>query len=61
VDPDSLEAAERAKEVGRAAEQAYLGAGDVLVLGNVGELQDQVAHGAAQLALYVEALPTQEL
>jgi hypothetical protein len=60
VDPDSRDAAERAKEVGKAAEQAYLGSGDVLVVADVAELQEKVAHGAAQLALYVEALPTQD-
>lgn len=50
------EASQRAKELGRAAEHSYLGAGDVLVVSSVAELQEQVAAGAALLALYVEAL-----
>jgi hypothetical protein len=50
------EAAERAQELAKAADQAYLGGGGVLVVSTVAELQEEVAHGAAMLALYVEAL-----
>jgi hypothetical protein len=53
------EAAERAQGLGKAADQAYLGGGGVLVVSTVGELQAEVAHGAAMLALYVEALTPQ--
>lgn len=53
------EASERAQELAKAVDQAYLGGGGVLVVSTVGELQEEVAHGAAMLALYVEALNPQ--
>lgn len=52
-------AAERARELAKAAQHAYFGS-DVLVVSTVAELQEEVAHGASQLALYVEALQTQQ-
>lgn len=55
------QAAERARELAKAAEHAYLESGDVLVVSTVAELQEEVAHGASLLALYVEALQSQEL
>lgn len=50
--------AERARELAKAAEHAFLGSGDVLEVSTVEQLQAEVAHGAGQLALYVEALQT---
>lgn len=48
----------RARELAKAAEHAFLGSGDVLEVSSVEQLQAEVAHGAGQLALYVEALQT---
>jgi hypothetical protein len=53
-------AAERARVLAKAAEHAYMESGDVLVVLTVAELQQEVAHGASLLALYVEALQSQE-
>lgn len=52
--PDGVGA--RVQELKEAAEHAYLGAGEELMVTTVAELQEQVAAGAPLLALYVEAL-----